>query len=305
MKKHNRDKIFVFVVKLFIKYKKNMILPEFVLNSRKNKNLTESGLDSFEHCMNQDYFKNYPYPVAYNYNSRGYRDSEWPDNFTDLQKSTWCVGDSFTTGLGCPIKHTWVNILQERINNRCINVSLDGASNHWIARKTLEILKKIQPKFIIIHWSFLTRSELGRQDLNDEQRRLNYYNLELTFAQLLANFATLIRSVEQEKNNTKVIHSFIPGWAIGTSVQDEWNKLRGPDWPDCPTNHIDNFIKQELQNFGYADFFTLYCDILDSIAYVPELTKLDLARDGYHYDKITATNFVDQLEKLILNLDQS
>jgi hypothetical protein len=30
--------------------------------------------------------------------------------------------------------------------------------------------------------------------------------------------------------------------------------------------------------------------------YVPEIMRLDLARDAHHYDVITATNFVDQVE---------
>lgn len=282
-----------------------MILPDFILKSRKNKTLTESGMDNFEYCIDKIHFKNYPYSIIYNYNSRGFRDSDWPDSIKELQNAVWCVGDSFTAGLGSPADHMWVNILQKRINKRCINVSLDGASNNWMARKTLSILKEIQPKFIIIHWSFFTRHEMSRQDLDDEQRRLNFYDLNLTSEQLLSNFNELVQSVEQAKQDTKIIHSFIPSWSIGTSVQEEWNKLRGPDWPDTPTNQITDVIKEELQHFDYGEFFKLYCDLLDNIIYVPEFNKLDLARDGFHYDKITATNFVDQLEKLILNPDPS
>jgi hypothetical protein len=285
-----------------------MILPDFVLKSRKNKIWTESGMDTLEHCADKMHFKNYPYSVMYNYNNRGFRDSDWSDSVEELQNAVWCVGDSFTVGLGSPVDHTWVNILQKRINKRCINVSLDGASNNWIARKTLSILKEIQPKFIIIHWSFFTRGELPGQDLDDEERRLNFYDLDLTSEQLLVNFNELVQSVEQAKQDTTIIHSFIPSWSIGTggtSVQEIWNKLRGSTWPDNPTNQITEVIKEELQRFGHGEFFKLYCDILDSITYVPELNILDLARDGFHYDKITATNFVDQLEKLILNLDLS
>ena len=285
-----------------------MILPDFILESRKNKIWTESGMDTLEHCADKTHFKNYPHSVIYNYNSRGFRDSNWPDSGKELQNAIWCIGDSFTVGLGSPENHMWVNILQERINKRCINVSLDGASNHWMARKTLAILKEIQPKFIIIHWSFFTRGEMPGQDLDDEQRRLNFYDLDLTSEQLLVNFIELVQSVEQAKQDTTIIHSFIPSWSIGTggtSVQEIWNRLRGSNWPTNPTNQITDAAKEELQRFGYGEFFKLYCDLLDNITYVPELNILDLARDGFHYDKVTATNFVDRLEKLIPNPDLS
>ena len=62
------------------------------------------------------------------------------------------------------------------------------------------------------------------------------------------------------------------------------------------------FVQKELQTFGYAGFFELYSELLSNRLYVPEFIKLDLARDGFHYDKVTATTFVDQLENLIADL---
>ena len=114
-----------------------------------------------------------------------------------------------------------------------------------------------------------------------------------------------MQTIEQTKQNTKIIHSFIPGWAVGTTVQDEWNKLRGPDWPEYPASQLEMFVQTELQAFGYTGFFELYSELLANRLYVPEFIKLDLARDGFHYDKITATKFVDQLENLVLNLDRA
>ena len=89
-----------------------MILPEFYLRSRANKVWDESGIDSLAYAKDVDYFKNYPHNVSYNHNSRGFRDSEWPDSGKELQDAVWCVGDSFTVGLGSPANHMWVNILQ-------------------------------------------------------------------------------------------------------------------------------------------------------------------------------------------------
>jgi hypothetical protein len=280
-----------------------MILPDLRLYSRANQHWQFSGLDSLENCVNKQHFQSYQHPIEYRYNSRGFRDAEWPNDIDQLKHAVWCVGDSFTVGLGSPLSHTWVNILQHRLNKRCINVSMDGASNYWIARKISSVLDKIKPEIIIIHWSFFTRYELIDQDLDDEKRRLNFHDLELTSLQLLCNFNKLVQTIEQTKQNTKIIHSFIPGWAVGTTVQDEWDKLRGPDWPKYPASQLEMFVQKELQTFGYAGFFELYSELLSNRLYVPEFTKLDLARDGFHYDKLTAAKFVDQLENLVLNLD--
>jgi hypothetical protein len=102
---------------------------------------SESGMDSKEGCRNKQHFDSYPYAVEYRYNSRGYRDSEWPPTIEELKQCIWCVGDSFTVGLGSPLAHTWVNILQQRTGIRCINVSMDGASNEWMIRKINRILQ--------------------------------------------------------------------------------------------------------------------------------------------------------------------
>ena len=279
-----------------------MILPDFILPSRQNQTWSESGIDTINNCVDKSHYKKYPYPITYHYNSRGFRDTEWPSTLEELQDSVWCIGDSFTVGIGCPLSHTWPNILQHRLDKRCINVSMDGASNYWIARKISRVLDKIKPKIIIIHWSFFTRYELADSGLDDEKRRLNFHDLELTSLQLLCNFNKLVQTIEQTKQNTKIIHSFIPGWAVGTTVQDEWNKLRGPDWPEYPASQLEMFVQTELQAFGYTGFFELYSELLANRLYVPEFIKLDLARDGFHYDKVTATTFVDQLENLIADL---
>ena len=283
---------------IFNRNNKNMLLPDFILSSRQNQLFTESGLDTLKECIDKTYFKNYPHQIEYKYNSRGYRDAEWPNTITELQDAIWCFGDSFTVGIGSPLTHTWVNILQSKCKQRCVNVSMDGASNNWIARKILTLLEEVNPKLIIIQWSFIFRNEESNTDLRDEDRRLQYYDLELSVTDLLVNFVNLVNQIEQKKQKTKIIHSFIPNWALG-GVQKEWDKLRGPDWPITPTNQLSPFIQQELTNFGMDKFFNIYCNLLDSIVYIPELIPLDIARDGLHYDIITATKFVDQLVNLI------
>ena len=93
-----------------------MILPDFILPSRQNQVWDKSGIDSYEECKDKKHFKSYPYAVDYDYNSRGFRDSEWPEDIDQLTHAIWCVGDSFTEGLGSPAEHAWPFLLQNQTN---------------------------------------------------------------------------------------------------------------------------------------------------------------------------------------------
>lgn len=294
-----------------------MILPDFILKSNQNKTYFNTGIDSLYWCNDEHHFKSYPHKIEYKYNSRGFRDLEWPDTLEELQNSIWCIGDSFTVGLGCPLPHTWVNILQTKTKKRCINVSMDGASNKWISRKAIDILQIIKPAILVIHWSFLHRDESSQTDLSDENRRMYFDKSGLMedFKQFTFLFNSLIRTVEENKNNSMVIHSFIPDAISIIDVPSEqqnleelWINVRGNRWPlEMPNgissfNSLDQFIVDELVKINEFDRFNqffLFQETLNNITHIPEIKKLDLARDGYHYDIITATNFVEQLVNLI------
>ena len=136
-----------------------MILSDFILHSRVNAVWQFSGMDSIEECRDKKHFKNYPYKVEYVYNSRGFRDTEWPESLEELKNAIWCIGDSFTVGLGSPLEHTWPYLLQQQTGRRCINVSMDGTSNEWIARKGISLVNTISPDIVIAHWSYTNRRE--------------------------------------------------------------------------------------------------------------------------------------------------
>ena len=70
-----------------------------------------TGMDSPELCLDKEHYSNYKKKVEYQYNSRGFRDHEWPEDLSDV---IWCVGDSFTEGLGQPFGETWPCLLQEK-----------------------------------------------------------------------------------------------------------------------------------------------------------------------------------------------
>jgi hypothetical protein len=181
---------------------------------------------------------------------------------------------------------------------------MDGASNNWISRKTIDILQKINPYYIVIHWSYLHRRELdvsnvynqkwikfyqAIQDpswpacntaldvtqlpenikheidqwpdppptLSDEDLR-SYYQVDASDQDDLINTIHCIDAVNQATTDTKIIHSFIPEFC--QKPQKIQQQL---------TQHQINFI--------------------------PEFSRLDLARDGHHYDVKTSQYFVSQI----------
>lgn len=234
-----------------------MILPDFILHSRINQRWEYSGIDSPDRCVDPQQFKNYPHAVEYQYNSRGFRDDEWPSDLNDV---VWCVGDSFTSGIGSPRSHTWPWLLQSSIQRRTINVSLDGASNNWIARKTLRLLEAVKPQCIVIHWSYLHRRESDIPGSDEERRRhigVDSQDNDVT------NTLQLIDTIEQRKQTTKIIHSFIPEFA-------------GKDKAE---------FEQKL--------------LTHTRLIIPEFRQLDLARDGHHYDRLTASILVSQIVRLL------
>ena len=80
-----------------------MILSDFSVPSRINARWEYSGNDNPDQALDKKHFREFNYPVEYCYNSRGYRDQEWP---ADLSNAIWCIGDSFTVGIGSPLGHT-------------------------------------------------------------------------------------------------------------------------------------------------------------------------------------------------------
>jgi hypothetical protein len=164
-----------------------MILPDIVNSHKINRRLTETGIDGRHRCPNLQWFKNYPYTITYTYNSRGFRDNEWP---RDIKNAIWCVGDSFTVGIGAPLEHTWPYILAQETEIPVINIAIDGASNDLIAMFSNTVRQEITPRAIIHQWSYL-------------HRRLDQWQIKSTEDEDIENFIANIKS-------TQGIHSLIP-----------------------------------------------------------------------------------------------
>jgi hypothetical protein len=225
-----------------------MILPDFFLSTRQNCQLDYTGLDSREQSPDPEYFDNYPYPITYQFNSRGFRDAEWPDTVEQLKKSIWCVGDSFTVGIGVNYEHTWPRMLEQQLGRRVIKVAMDGASNNWIARKAQSLIQNIDPDHIILHWSFLHRRELPDSRFNDEYRRV--YNVKCTPQDDIDNFKQCLQVLGPAK---KVIHSFIPEFAPAGQIEQVMSLMHGID-------HVPYFPAQDRGR--------------DSLHYGPKTTRV-------------------------------
>lgn len=271
------------------------ILPDLVLPSRINCNWTESGMDSYENCINKQHFIDYPHEVIYNYNSRGFRDKEWPAELVELKKSIWCIGDSFTVGLGSPAEHTWPYVLEKATNLNTINVSLDGASNNWIARRAVDIINQICPNTIVVMWSFLHRRESSDTSLNDEKRKLQFSDKICNYADI-DNFKLCYDKITNAaKNKTKVIHSIIPGASPISDLEVGWQRLKDISWPELPPmtyydfESLDLYIQEEIKSVHkeWYDIFLLkqYTDKnFPMFTSIINIEQKDYSRDGFHFD---------------------
>lgn len=288
-----------------------MILPLFILPERANQQWTYSGIDSPEECFDLKHFNSFAWPVSYNYNSRGFRDDNWPDNIDELNSAIWCFGDSFTVGLGSPIEHTWWYFLSQKLSIKCFNVSLDGASNEWIARKVQELVKEVKPRAIVIHWSYTHRREASVESILQPMWESSYQNVaDSTWPPfpLLAEFNSLPETIKHEILEVYKLDQHIPG----VHLLDELRRLNSiKSTADEDTGNLINCIQQVEQvsagipvvhsfitNFAPTDQYKNIKDQL-TVDYVPFFGQVDFARDGHHYGLLTSQYFSDQLVDLL------
>jgi hypothetical protein len=110
---------------------------------------------SMETCSMDDKKKeHYPYEIKYDFNSKGFRDREWPE---DIENKNWIIGDSYTKGLGQPIEHTWPRMLENLSQQQYIVVAEDGCSNDRMCERIKYIAENYKPSSMIVMWSFFAR----------------------------------------------------------------------------------------------------------------------------------------------------
>lgn len=284
-----------------------MILPDLVLPSRANRHWQYSGMDSLDRCLDRKHFLDYPHRVEYDYNSRGFRDHEWPHSLEELRSATWCIGDSFTVGLGQPLAHIWPVVLAERQKQRTINVSMDGASNDWIYRRASDVMRSVAPAQMVVMWSYTHRRESPRNDLSDEQRCI--WTKKCSAEEDYEHWVDL--SNRLYKINKRITQITIPHFHIGPSIVEEsaedlWQAIKGPDWPACPKTVADleklpAFVSSEIKNLHRCNVQLRQLltkktpNLLADVLHISQ--NLDWARDHHHFDILTSQWVVDQILK--------
>ena len=284
-----------------------MILSDLFLPYRINQHWVTSGIDSIKRCLNKQHFLNYPHKVEYQYNSRGFRDAEWPETTEELQNAIWCVGDSFTVGIGSPYEFTWPQVLAKATGRRCINVSMDGASNTWISRRARQIIHEINPTHMVVLWSYTHRRELPNVDIPDETRSLHFDKPQSELDDL-KNFINCYTNLKNCTASTNIFNGIIPRSGVNgvcDHMIQSWHNIKDSSWPKFlpPTpaefNQLPSYIKQGttdiFSNNQLEIWFTKnnFCNVNQ----LTELSKLDYARDYLHFDCITSEFFVKQILK--------
>jgi len=185
-----------------------------------------SGMDSLELCNNRQHFLNYSKKITYEYNSRGFRDTEWPE---DLSEVIWCVGDSFTVGIGQPHEETWPAMLQKKIGKSCINIGEDGCSNDTISLRIKKIYDLYKPKLIIVMWSYFHRRRTNDRNVHFDK---NDFGNKADVNNFIKNYKTI------SKLKTKIIHTIIPDACLDSKI----------------FNYLLPKIKFDVLNFPQLDY---------------------------------------------------
>jgi hypothetical protein len=270
-----------------------MLMPELVLPSLANQQRQFLGMDTLNRCLDRDQFLAFPHHIEYCFNSRGFRGPEWPTAMSDLQNAIWCLGDSYTVGIGSSLSHTW----PFRLGTICydqlaINVSLAGASNEWIADAAENIVANVNPRHMVVMWSLTRRRQNPDTSLSPEDRRLPYS--DSTVEQDWDNFLQCKKRVDSVIN---AVHFSVPEFHAcydDTSpiphLTRLWNDIRGADWPADPPTTMEALRQLPQQLLHEIENVHQCLDRISTIIDpgVIQVHRLDLSRDGRHFDLITA-----------------
>lgn len=217
--------------------------------------------DTFEECFNKEHFMTYTKNISYSFNSRGFRDLEWPDDLSDV---IWCVGDSFTVGLGQPFEETWPKILEKKLGKRCINIGEAGCSNDMIQLRINEIKIKYDPKLIVVMWSYPWRRFVDGENVH-------YNKDDFGGEKDMQNF---VRNYNLCKDDARILHSIIPTkWSVDMKETSTYAKM----WTKV------------MEKKGVRDIIVF--------------PQLDHARDYIHFDIKTSEHVVDLMIKKLNNID--
>lgn len=269
-------------------------------------------IDTPGHCLDLAHWHSYPHAISYHFNSRGFRDLEWP---ADLRSAVWCVGDSFTLGIGQPWSHTWPQVFEHYTAQRTINVSMDGASNDWISRRGRQIIAAVAPRLMIVQWSYLHRREL--QSTDQTQRRLwqAFYRdvRDASWPSCIEfdQFDQLPERIQQEIQCN-------PYWVNIVTPDDHDRRQDQPDREEMLSDSadLDNLLRniQQLEQQHTTEIIHTFIPQISpngqqfqqwlkqhmtGLQWLPEIQQQDRARDGHHYDIVTADAVVQSVLEIL------
>jgi hypothetical protein len=171
---------------------------------------------------------------------------------------------------------------------------MGGASNQWIARNVCDVYDLAQPDNIVIMWSYIHRRENPNFELSDLDRR-EYY-VKSTVAEDYANFDECRKLVHTHCADSNLIEFAVPHFEPCFD-NSNWQMIRDTSWPELMPASLDEFLKLdgsiilELQNLHEVDLNLLFLQYTlprEILAGVIKVKHLDRARDGHHFDIITA-----------------
>ena len=282
-----------------------MLLPNIIIPKLANECLEFYSPDTLADCDSRRHFKNYPHDVNYKFNSRGFRDQEWPD---DLENAIWCLGDSATTGIGAPIEHSWPSQLSKITGIPTINLGIRAIDNYTISTIAREIIVNVQPKNMLILWAYLERRPLDKIhnviiDYSQQQVPVNDYSEHYDF------FKKCILNITEVNIKTNIVHSLQYDIVYDQLlINDIWNSVRDPAWPKTleDMDTLDPGIVDELHTKHKV--YDKLTKILNWFEFKREFIKneiskvdrVDLARDGFHWDIETNKSIANKFKDLLV-----
>lgn len=171
-------------------------------------------------------FYEYPHEVKYVFNSRGYRDEEWPED-DKLKDAIWCLGDSSCMGSAIPYESSWSRLLQKETGVRCINIAHPGNGYDQNVSQALRIFKELEPKVLIISWTWIHRNighedrrrkagihNLGAQALGILKKLFVSIDMDSPDVQDVKYCLDLVKELEANKGKTQLIHVFLSPFSL-------------------------------------------------------------------------------------------
>lgn len=254
-------------------------------------------------------------PIRYDFNSRGFRDHEWPH---DLQGVTWCIGDSELMGTGVAHEQSTPAHMTRLLGQPVLNISIIRASNDWIARQCHYILQALPTATVLLQWSFTTRSELTLDQAKDHELLGLYRSLrDPTWPELKgwSDLANLDQSLQEEIKCDPYYKKIAAMTGPQETGQIHYRKELLLDLAgarrlldlirDLETiKYSAKIIHAFVPRFAECQEREWIYQQLDSLglSYIPEYQPLDLGRDRQHSGPRTHERFAQSLADLLAKL---